>query len=149
MKAEEALRKPAVTIEADAALADAANLMDSKVVGALIVCAGERAVGIVTDRDLVVRGLARGLLPTARVDSVMSTDLVTLNADDDLRRAYRLFHDHGIRRIPILDAGGRPVGMVTTDDLLIDLAGDLADLARPVTGQTLFGAPEPHVPATR
>jgi CBS domain-containing protein len=81
-----------------------------------------------------------------RVDSVMSTGLVTLSVDDDWR-VYTIFRRHAIRRIPVLE-GGRLVGLVTTDDLLADLVNELGDLARPITGQVLFAHAEPVLPAT-
>jgi CBS domain-containing protein len=147
MHAIDAARRQPVTIACDHTITEAAETMDRHAVGALIVVEPDgRPVGIVTDRDLAVRALARRAAPDARVDSVMSTELVTLLADADLRDAFRLFDEHPIRRLPLM-ADGRLVGMVTVDDLVVDLAGDLSRLARPVTGQVLFGHPEPAPPA--
>jgi CBS domain-containing protein len=121
--------------------------MDLMAVGALVVVETDgRPVGIVTDRDLVVRAMARGLSPHARVDTVMSTDLVTMPPDADLREAFRIFDEHAIRRLPLV-AGDRLVGMLTIDDLVVDAVADLVRLVRPVTGQVLFGHPEPSPPA--
>jgi CBS domain-containing protein len=147
MRAREALRKNPVTIRADETITAAAERMDAQAVGALVVVDGERPVGVVTDRDLVVRGVARRIPPDSRVDYVMSTDPITLDADADLRDAVQLFRDHAIRRLPLLE-GERMVGMLTVDDLVIDLVSDLADLARPLMGQVLFGHPEPKTPTT-
>lgn len=143
MEAIDAIRKRPVSIPPDWTIAEAAKRMNEASVGALVVVDGDRPVGIVTDRDVVVRAVAQGVPLDARIDSVMSTDLVTLPARADVREAFKLFHSHAIRRIPIVD-GGRLEGMVTADDLLIDLVGDLAALARPVTGQVIWGSPEPH-----
>jgi signal-transduction protein with cAMP-binding, CBS, and nucleotidyltransferase domain len=141
MRAIEAIRKPPAVIDAGSSLTEAAGRMNDAVVGALVVVDGERPVGIVTDRDLVVRAMAHGLPGDARVDAVMTTDLVTLDAGADVRDAFRLFHSHAIRRLPIVE-NGRLVGLISTDDLLINLASDLAELVRPITGQVIFGAPE-------
>ncbi|HLI74552.1 MAG TPA: CBS domain-containing protein [Acidimicrobiales bacterium] len=146
MKARDATRKMPVTVSADATVSDVAELMDRRAVGAVIVTDDERPTGIVTDRDLAVRVLARRLPPDARVDSVMSTDVMTLPANADLREAMRLFADHPIRRLPLVD-GGRLIGVLTMDDLMVDVISDLTSLVRPVTGQVLFGHPEPKVPA--
>jgi CBS domain-containing protein len=141
MRAVDAVRKAPVTIAAEASIAEAARLMDSHVVGALVVMDGDRPVGVVTDRDIAVRAVARDVPADARVDAVMSPGVVALNADADLRMALPIFHSHAIRRLPLVE-NGRIVGMLTTDDLLIDLVADLGDLVRPITGQVVFGFPE-------
>jgi CBS domain-containing protein len=148
MRAVDATRKAPVTIAAGASLAEAAGMMDQCVVGALIVVDGERPVGIVTDRDLVVRGLARDVPADARVDAVMTQGIHALDADADVRAALPILRSHAIRRLPVVD-DGKVVGMVTTDDLLIDLVADLGDVVRPITGEVVFGYPEPdRAPAT-
>jgi CBS domain-containing protein len=77
----------------------------------------------------------------------MSTDLVTLPPDADLRDALKVFEEHPIRRLPLVD-GERLAGMLTMDDLVVDLTADLTRLTRPVVGQVLFGHREPDTPAT-
>lgn len=141
MRAIDAARKLLVTVPPDATLEATAKAMNEKVVGSVVVVDGQRPVGIVTDRDLVVRGLSRGLPPDARVDGLMSRDLVTLDADVDLRKAYPLFRTHAIRRLP-LTRKGEIVAMLSVDDLLIDTVADLADCVRPITGEVIFGYSE-------
>jgi CBS domain-containing protein len=148
MHAIEAARKSPVTITADRTITEAADEMDRLAVGALVVVETDgHPVGIVTDRDLVVRAVARRASPDARVDSVMSTDLVVLAPDADLRDAIRIFEDHPIRRVPLV-ADDAVVGMLTIDDLVVDLTADLARVSRPITAQVLFGHREPSTPAT-
>jgi CBS domain-containing protein len=147
MHAIEAARKPPATITADRSITEAADEMDRLAVGALVgVEPDGRPVGIVTDRDLVVRALARRASADARVDSVMSTNLLTLAPDADLRDALRIFERHAIRRLPLV-ADDRVVGMLSMDDLVVDLTDDLARLTRPITAQVLFGHREPAAPA--
>jgi CBS domain-containing protein len=147
MYAIDAARRSPVTIPRDHTITEAAETMDRRAIGALVVVEADgRPVGIVTDRDLAVRALAHRLSTNARIDAVMSTDLVTLAPDADLRDAFVVFDDNAIRRLPLV-ADDRLVGMVTTDDLFVDLACDLGRLVRPVTGQVLFGHPEPAPPA--
>jgi CBS domain-containing protein len=148
MQTIEAVRRPVVSIEGDGTVREAATLMEKAAVGTVAVVSSGELVGIVTDRDLVRRGLARGVPDDARVDSMMSTPVITIAADADLHEAYQLFGTHGIRRL-VVTRDGEPVGMISVDDLLIDLAGDLVDLARPVTGETIFGQHDPAVPAER
>lgn len=138
MRVIDATRKPPATIPAYETIAEAANAMNDRIVGALVVVDGECPVGIVTDRDLVVRGLARRLPPESRVDSVMTTDLITIGPDADLHDAARLFREHAIRRLPIISED-RVLGMISADDLLIDLSQDMADVVRPITGEVIFG----------
>jgi signal-transduction protein with cAMP-binding, CBS, and nucleotidyltransferase domain len=148
MYAIDAARKPPATIAADRTITQAAQEMDRLAVGALVVVEPSgRPAGIVTDRDLVVRAVARRADPEARVDSVMTTDLVVLTPDADLREAFRIFERHALRRLPLV-ADDVVVGMLTMDDLVVDVTADLARLTRPVTAQVLFGHEEPATPAT-
>ena len=145
MRAIDAVHKPPVTIDSAATVTEAAQVMNQESVGALVVTEKDRAVGLVTDRDHVVRGLARRAPTDARVDSVMSTDLVTLSLDADIHDALDQFREHDIRRLPLMD-GDHVVGVLTVDDLIIDLARDLGSLLGPVAGQVALAKPEPALP---
>ena len=148
MKVRDVLRRSAVGIAPDQTVRTAAQVMRSAGVGTLVVV-DERAapLGIVTDRDLVTRSLAADAPANARVDSVMTTPVVTVAADADLHGCFGLFRVNGVRRLVVVD-GAAFVGIVSVDDLFVDLAADLADLARPVTAETLFGQHDAAVPAT-
>jgi CBS domain-containing protein len=130
------VRRSGVGIEPQRTIHDAAAIMEQAGVGSLAVIEGDRLVGIVTDRDLVRRGLACGLPADARVDAVMSTPVVTIDADADLHDAFALFRTHALRRLAVV-RGEQFAGMVTIDDLLVDLAADLYDLSRPVSTEVL------------
>jgi signal-transduction protein with cAMP-binding, CBS, and nucleotidyltransferase domain len=104
-------------------------------------------VGVVTDRDLVVRALVRRLPMDARVDSVMSANVVCVAADDELHVVAAILGTHPFRRVPVVE-DRRLVGMITLDDLIVRLAGDLHEATKGVTAQLLFGHPEPQLPAT-
>jgi len=146
MRTIDVLRRSGIGIGPKRTVRDAAALMDQAGVGALAVLDGERLVGIVTDRDLVRRVLARGLAPDAPIDSVMTSPVVTIHADADLHKAFDLFRTNAVRRLAVVREG-RFVGMITIDDLLGDLASDLADLTRPVTAEIHHDA-SVSVPAT-
>lgn len=147
MKAKDAIRRPGISVDGSTTVQDAAATMERGGVGALAVTDHGRLTGIVTDRDLVCRGMARGVAPDARVDSLMSTPAVTLDAEADLRDAIPLFEQHAMRRLPVVE-GERFIGMITIDDLLLNLSSDLAALCRPITAEVLFGHRETAVPAT-
>ena len=142
MLAVDAVRKPLATVGAGDSIARAAQLMDTHVVGALVVLDGERPVGMITDRDIAIRAVARDVPSDARVDAIMSRGVIALPAGAELRQALPIFRSHAIRRLPLVE-DGRIVGMLTTDDLLIDLIADLGEIMRPITGQVVFGYPEP------
>lgn len=148
MRTIEGVRRSGVAIAPDGTIAQAAAIMEQASVGSLAVIDGDLLVGIVTDRDLVRRGVARGLAGDARIDSVMTTPVVTIDADADLHDAYALFRTHAVRRLAVM-RDGKFVGMLSIDDLLIDLAADLYDLSRPVTAEVLFGHRDSPVPASR
>jgi CBS domain-containing protein len=140
-----AIARGVVTIDVAQSIGEAARSMESHGVGALVVVDGERLVGIVTDRDLVLRGLARRLPDDARVDSVMTTDVVALGADDDASRALQIFRRHDVRRVPIVE-GQRPVGIVTADDVLVEMLDELAGVMHPITKQVLVPHHDPGLP---
>jgi CBS domain-containing protein len=146
VKIVDATRRSAIGIEPDRTVAHAAQLMEQAGVGALVVLDGSSVVGMVTDRDLVRRALARGLPADARIDAVMTTPVVTVDADADLQDAFRLFGTSAVRRIPVV-RDGRFVGMFTIDDALVAMARDFGDLVRPVTAELLFAHRDPQLPA--
>ena len=107
----------------DAGVLEAARLMRHHHTGNLIVVDdpdGERVpVGIVTDRDIVMEGLANGLdLAETRVAQIMSRKLVIAAASEDTSDAIDRMRMHGVRRLPVVDHDGRLMGIVTLDDLL-------------------------------
>lgn len=145
MRAIEGIRKNIVSVAPAATLAQAADLMERANVGALVVLDDRRLVGIVTDRDIVRRGVAHDLPPDARIDAVMTTDVVTLDADADIRAALPLFRTHACRRLPLI-SGDQVVGVLSVDDLLVDLVNDLGDIVRPIIGEVIFGHHEAPLP---
>ena len=146
MRVIDAVRRSGLGVAPDRTITEAAVIMDKAGVGSLAVIDGEELVGIVTDRDLVRRAMAGRFSSEARIDAVMSTPVVTIDAEADLHGAFALFRRHAVRRLAIVREG-RFVGMITIDDLLIDLAADLADLARPITAEVLFAHRDSPVPA--
>jgi CBS domain-containing protein len=145
MRTIDRLRRSGVSIGPDRPIRDAAALMEYASIGALAVVDGDHLIGIVTDRDLVRRAMAQALPLDARVDSVMSTPVITIDANADLDVAFEIFRTHGMRRLAVVREN-EFVGMITIDDLLIDLAGHLTDLSRPVIAEVVFGQHDSSVP---
>jgi CBS domain-containing protein len=105
-------------IEADKSVADAAKLMRDEDVGLAPVVEGDRLVGTLTDRDITVRVVAEGKDPqSTTVREVASTDLVTVDPEQDLDEAVRLMAQHQVRRLPVVEEDGRLVGVVAQADV--------------------------------
>ncbi|MFS4092981.1 cyclic nucleotide-binding/CBS domain-containing protein [Streptomyces sp. AF1A] len=146
MKVSEVMTAPPVCVEPHVPLAEVTRRMAECAVGSVLVVKDGALHGIVTDRDLAVRGMGGGLTPKARVDAVMSPGVVTVAATADLEVAYRTFNRTGVRRLPVLDAG-RVVGVLTIDDLFLDVLRRLADLLGPVSWSVLQEPPGPPAKA--
>ena len=106
------------TIEADKPVADAAKLMRDEDVGLAPIVEGDRLVGALTDRDIAIRVVAEGKDPASKpVREVASTDVVTVDPDQDLDEALNLMAQHQVRRIPVVEQDGRLVGVVAQADV--------------------------------
>jgi CBS domain-containing protein len=109
-----------VTLPLTAPLRSAAALMRDAQVGDVLVVDGDRLIGIVTDRDLVVRGLAEGANPDiVSIAEVATASPVTVGPDDDPAEALALMRRHGVRRVPVVREGVA-VGVVSIGDLAQD-----------------------------
>ncbi|MGE7434284.1 CBS domain-containing protein [Kitasatospora sp. NPDC001175] len=143
MRVADLMTAPPVTVTPHTTARDAARRMDEEAVGCVLVAEGGTLHGVLTDRDLVVRALARNADPATRVSELMSAPVVTLDTTDDLAAAYRAFRRTGVRRLPVLD-GYRLAGVLTIDDLFLDVLQNLADLLGPVSWSALReGSPGP------
>jgi CBS domain-containing protein len=106
------------TVPPETSVSEAAEQMAREDVGPLPVVENDRLVGIVTDRDLVVRVLAEGRDPSSTtVREVASEELVTASVDDDLVTTLELLAKHQVRRVPVVDDGDRLVGIVAQADV--------------------------------
>lgn len=149
MKVKEILVRSPVTVAPETTVTAAAELMAAEGVGSLIVSDHDRLVGIVTDRDLVVRVLARGYPPDARVDSVMSMNVVAIDADADVREAMAAFGHHAVRRLPVVH-GAEIMGLLSLDELVAVMVGQLGDVTHGLRAQLMFPHRAPAAPpATR
>lgn len=147
MKAIDAVHRSGVGINPGRTIREAAEILERSGVGMLAVVDGHELVGVVTDRDLVRRGLARGLESDSRVDGVMTSPVVTIDADADVSEAFGAFRTHGLRRL-IVVRQGEVQGVIAIDDLLVLVASQLSDLCRPITAELLFSHRDSQVPAT-
>jgi len=127
MSLERFCRKPVVTVLPNQTVHDVALKMRGHHVGAVVVVEEDRPVGIVTDRDIVLRVILEARDPeTTPVRHIMSRDLALVRDDEKIDDAVRSIREAGVRRLPIVDAKGKVVGMVTLDDLVVLIAGELS-----------------------
>ena len=105
-------------VTAETTVTEAARLMKSEDVGSLPVLDGEKLTGIVTDRDILLKAVAEGKDPSGMpVRAVASSELVKVNADDDLASALQLMASNQVRRLPVVDDEGALVGILTQADV--------------------------------
>lgn len=134
MKLLSLCQRPLVTIDADQPLQRAAQLMREQHVGALVIIEptpqGALVSGIVTDRDLAIEVLARGVDAAQQpVRRFAGAALVSAPADADLATAVATMQTAGVRRLLVHDAEGHLVGLVSFDDLLQACVAPLSGLA--------------------
>jgi len=141
MKIKEVMTSRVECVRPETTLQEAAAKMKSLNVGPLPVCEGDRAVGIVTDRDIVIRAISEGRDPrTTAIRDVMTKDVVTVQETDDVQDAARLMKDRQIRRVVVVVADKRVTGIVSLGDIAVDthddkMSGDVLEKvsADPVT----------------
>ena len=102
----------------DTSLSEAAGLMESEDIGSLPILDGERLAGMVTDRDIVIRAIAKGKDPRGMpVRDVASREIITVHANDNLSDALQLMASRQVRRLPVVDENDRLVGVLAQADV--------------------------------
>ena len=128
-----------VTADRSRTLQECAALMGENHVGSVLVTeetpGGPQAVGIVTDRDLVVEAMARGVAPgQASIGQITARRLVTVPSSASIDEAIQVMKSEGVRRLLVATPDRRLVGIISMDDLLDALAGEMADIAQAIRG---------------
>ena len=133
MKVNEIITHDPEVIRPEAALIEAAQKMKSMDIGMLPVCDGDRLVGVITDRDITVRGVAQGCDPkTAHFQEVMTPEVIYCFDDEDVKEAAKKMEEKQVRRLPVLNREKRLVGIVSLGDLAVrtgkeKLAGEVLE----------------------
>ncbi len=119
MKAEQSMVREVRSCSPESTLHDAARIMWETDVGCVVVLDGaRRPVGMITDRDVCMAALTQGVaLKDSQVSTAMSRRVLTCRRDTPLRDVEQLMRDAQIRRVPVVDAQGRVVGIVTLGDI--------------------------------
>ncbi len=127
----EVMTRNQVTLPGRATLTDAARKMRDADIGDVLVMDGGTLRGIVTDRDITIRAVADGRDPNqVTLDSICSSELVTVPADQSVDKAADMMRKKAVRRVPVVE-GGRRVGIVSLGDLAVDRdsGSGLADIS--------------------
>jgi CBS domain-containing protein len=141
------MKSPVRSVAPDAGVREAARLLRDSRIGCLPVCEGGRVVGMLTDRDIAWRALAEGRDPASTAcREIMSAEVATVRADEALEDAVRAMDRAGVHHLPVLDAGGAPVGILALGDvalhLMLGAAAPQFDAADSM-GEMTTGIPEP------
>lgn len=133
MKVQEIFTRGTVHIPQERNLQEAALQMRQQHVGALIVTDGSEAnrlLGIVTDRDIVLKAVAAGAAPReSSVGGVMSTGVATVAESDEVVDAMQAMFSHGVRRLAVTDSANAVIGVLSLDDVIEALVRDWVLLA--------------------
>ena len=117
MKVSEVMTRDVQTVRADQPVQEAASFMLSSDAGSIPVMDGERLIGMITDRDIAVRGVAKGHGPDTPVGDLMTGDLVVVRFDDDIEDVATRMSDAQVRRLPVIDQDEKLCGIVSLGDL--------------------------------
>lgn len=135
MQVADAMTRNVKVINPGQNIAEAARMMADEDIGSLPVAENDRLVGMVTDRDIVIRGLAQGKANDTAIRDVMSTEIKYCFEDDDLESVAQNMGDLQIRRLPVVSRDKRLVGIVSL--------GDLAETDEPAASDALSEIAEP------
>jgi CBS domain-containing protein len=117
MKVSECMTSQVETIGADQTVQEAAKFMLQADAGSIPVVDGDRLIGMITDRDIAVRGIAKGNGPDTPVRELMTDDLIVARDDDDVEEVARKMSAAQVRRLPVIDAEEKLCGIVSLGDL--------------------------------
>jgi len=124
------MRDETITASPQTSVAEVAKLMTEHGVGCVIITHMDSPVGIVTDRDIVIRVVAEGKSYNIPVEEIMTKDILVAHENDQIRDVVKIMREKAIRRIPVIDNNGNLSGIVTFDDIFVELADEIFNLSR-------------------
>jgi CBS domain-containing protein len=132
-KISEVMTSDAKVVRPDQSVQDAAKMMADLDVGSLPVCDGKRLQGMITDRDITIRAVAKGKAGKTLVREVMTEDVIWCNEDDAVKDVLARMGDEQIRRIPVIDKDRNLVGIVALGDLALEEHEDVDETLRDIS----------------
>lgn len=126
-------RKPVIKIAPNSNILTACQLMEQNNVGCLIAEEAGKLRGIVTDRDIALRVTGAQRDPErTMVSEIMTADPIRISVDKELHHLTTLMHTYHVRRVPIVNGFETTVGIVTVDDLIAQLGGEMAEIGKAI-----------------
>ncbi len=140
VKCREIMTANVTTATREMTLRDVARLLREGDMGSVPVVEDGRLVGIVTDRDIVVRAIAEGKGPETPVAEAMTTEIFSVRPDDFAFEAVRLMGDRQVRRIPVVEADGSLAGIISMADVALEMEDEreIAETLEEISSGTAF-----------
>ena len=129
MKVSEVMTSDVQTVSPDQTAREAASFMLRAEAGSIPVTEGDKVIGMITDRDIAVRGVAEGRGPDTPVRDLMTDHIICARADDNVDEVARRMSQEQVRRLPVLDAEDRLCGIISLGDLAREAVGEQAHQA--------------------
>jgi|KBSMisStaDraftv2_1062788.scaffolds.fasta_scaffold62466_4 CBS domain-containing protein len=124
---KEIMTSPVATVAPDTSLTDAARKMLALDIGLLPVSNGREIVGIISDRDITIRAVAKGMDPgRTAVQEVMTKEVITCPVESDVKSACSLMEEKQVRRLLLMDGDDSPVGIISLGDIALHLRREQA-----------------------
>jgi len=124
---KEIMTSPVATVAPDTSLTDAARKMLALDIGLLPVSNGREIVGIISDRDITIRAVAKGMDPgSTAVQEVMTKEVITCPVESDVKSACSLMEEKQVRRLLLMDGDDSPVGIISLGDIALHLRREQA-----------------------
>ena len=116
MKVKDIMTNHICCVSPDMTLENTSKIMCGADVGVVPVCGIDGMIGIVTDRDIITRGISKGFSPNEKIEKVMTKTVISVTPDTEIKDAVQLMSDKQIRRLPVI-SGNEIVGMLSVGDL--------------------------------
>ena len=129
MKVRDVMTRDVHTVRPETPMQQAASFMLSAEAGSIPVTDGSRLVGMITDRDIAVRGVAKGFAPDTPVRDLMTSDIICARDDDEIEDVAARMSEAQVRRLPVVDDQDQLCGIVSLGDLSRETDADCANQA--------------------
>ena len=129
MKVSEVMTRDVKTVRPDQPVKEAAKFMLNEDAGSMPVSEGDRLIGMITDRDIAVRGVAKGYGPETPVRELMTDEIICVREDDDVEEVATRMAQAQVRRLPVVDSNDKLCGIVSLGDLAREADEECAEQA--------------------